>query len=123
MKCKKILAALLAISMTFGFFNIPVPKFLDEQPVSAEDIDDLSQATLSDQKANLSFQFIGTSSTFDIKGIPDLTPKSIGDIQVGEYVWVAVQMSEMSRISSYLKTTADNDNSVNGGLGSLVLSI
>lgn len=123
MKCKKILAALLAISMTFGFFNIPVPKFLDEQPVSAEDIDDLSKATLSDQKANLSFQFIGTSSAFGVSAIPDLTPKSIGDIQVGEYVWVAVQMSEMSRISSYLKTTADNDNSENGGLGSLVLSM
>lgn len=116
MKSNKFISVILSLAMLMSICGI--------QPIASA-YDDTTTG-MSTQRADVSYVYLGKSTpineTTKLGDFPGQTPKDIDtNLDVGEVVWIGVQMSNMTRVKDLLDRNSSDNNS--GGLGTLCLGM
>lgn len=116
MKSNKFISLILSLAMLMSICGI--------QPIASA-YDDTTTG-MSTQRADVSYVYLGKSTpineTTKLGDFPGQTPKDIDtNLDVGEVVWIGVQMSNMTRVKDLLDRNSSDNNS--GGLGTLCLGM
>lgn len=116
MKSNKFISVILSLAMLMSICGI--------QPIASA-YDDTTTG-MSTQRADVSYVYLGKSTpineTTKLGDFPGQTPKDIDtNLDVGEVVWIGVQMSNMTRVKDLLDRNSSDSNS--GGLGTLCLGM
>lgn len=117
MKIKKILSSILATSMVAGILAIPQTSFAYDNTTDG----------VSNNRAKISFEYLGKTAALDT-GDPDYeclfpgtTPTTPEDLAAGDYVWVGVQVKDMSKARDLFKS--DQYGTQTGGAAALTFSL
>ncbi len=112
MKLKRFLSILITIQMIIATVVIPN---------SAYAYDTSNAGAVSSSRANMSYVYLGKSAKATKGNYPGDTEAKPSDITVGSYIWVGVQLSNLSKVADIIKP--EKKGTAEGGLNILVASM
>ena len=112
MKLKRFLSILITIQMIIATVVIPN---------SAYAYDTSNAGAVSSSRANMSYVYLGKSAKATKGNYPGDTEVKPSDITVGSYIWVGVQLSNLSKVADILKP--EKKGTAEGGLNIFVASM
>ena len=112
MKLKRFLSILITIQMIIATVVIPN---------SAYAYDTSNAGAVSSSRANMSYVYLGKSATATKGNYPGDTEAKPSDITVGSYIWVGVQLSNLSKVADIIKP--EKKGTAEGGLNIFVASM
>lgn len=112
MKLKRFLSILITIQMIIATVVIPN---------SAYAYDTSNAGAVSSSRANMSYVYLGKSAKATKGNYPGDTEAKPSDITVGSYIWVGVQLSNLSKVADIIKP--EKKGTAEGGLNIFVASM
>lgn len=112
MKLKRFLSILITIQMIIATVVIPN---------SAYAYDTSNAGAVSSLRANMSYVYLGKSAKATKGNYPGDTEAKPSDITVGSYIWVGVQLSNLSKVADIIKP--EKKGTAEGGLNIFVASM
>lgn len=112
MKLKRFLSILITIQMIIATVVIPN---------SAYAYDTSNAGAVSSSRANMSYVYLGKSAEATKGNYPGDTEAKPSDITVGSYIWVGVQLSNLSKVADIIKP--EKKGTAEGGLNIFVASM
>lgn len=112
MKLKRFLSILITIQMIIATVVIPN---------SAYAYDTSNAGVVSSSRANMSYVYLGKSAKATKGNYPGDTEAKPSDITVGSYIWVGVQLSNLSKVADIIKP--EKKGTAEGGLNIFVASM
>lgn len=112
MKLKRFLSILITIQMIIATVVIPN---------SAYAYDTSNAGAVSSSRANMSYVYLGKSAKETKGNYPGDTEAKPSDITVGSYIWVGVQLSNLSKVADIIKP--EKKGTAEGGLNIFVASM